>query len=122
MTVMNALEVVEEFFDTYARALLDRDATAIANHYSVPALVAAPQQLIAVSDASETEAFFASAFGQYDGVTEATPVVIVLAATEHSIWAQVTWSYDGVSAERNMYQLVRDGEQWRIAVLTPLEL
>lgn len=38
-----------------------------------------------------------------------------------SIWADVTWAYDGgVPSERNMYQLVHGDDGWRIAVLTPL--
>lgn len=40
----------------------------------------------------------------------------------HSIWVDVTWTYHGGAPdERNMYQLVRTDEGWKIAVLTPLE-
>lgn len=46
----------------------------------------------------------------------------VVAATSHSIWADVAWNHHGgASDERLMYQLVRSGEDWKIAVLTPLD-
>jgi ketosteroid isomerase-like protein len=118
---MSAEAVAREFFDGYTRALLDRDVAAIAAHYAVPALIEFPDQAIAVSDTSQTEAFFAGAFGQYEGVTTASAAVDVVAATGHSVWADVTWSYDGgVPGERSMYQLVRTGDGWKIAVLTPV--
>ena len=109
-----------EFFDTYARALLDRNAKAIAEHYAVPALIVAPGQMLPVTAAAQTEEFFASAIGQYDGVTQASPDVTVIAETGHSLWADVTWFYDAAAAERNMYQLVPADQTWQIAVLTPL--
>ncbi|WP_209374181.1 hypothetical protein [Brevibacterium renqingii] len=112
-----------EFFDTYSRALINRDATAIADHYAVPALIEFPGQRILVTDASQTESFFAGAVDQYEGVTEADVAVSVVASTEHSIWADVTWTYHGGAAdERNMYQLVQTDDGWKIAVLTPLTL
>lgn len=77
-----------------------------------------------MSDAHQTEAFFASAFSQYEGVAAAEATVEVIAATSHSIWADVTWNYhDGAPNERNMYQLVRSDIDagWQIAVLTPLD-
>src|SRR5699024_151749 len=47
----------------------------------------------------------------------------VIASTEHSIWADVTWRYHGGAPdERNMYQLVQTDDGWKIAVLTPLTL
>lgn len=53
----------------------------------------------------------------------ARPEIDVVAATDNSIWADVTWHYHpGAAPERNMYQLILDGEKWRIAVLTPLLL
>jgi len=122
-------DVHTEFFDSYTRAVIDRDAAAIAAHYAVPALIEFPGQRILVTDAGQTEGFFAQAFGQYEGVTELDADVAVAAATEHSIWADVTWKYSGGGAdsdvapdERNMYQLVQVDDGWKIAVLTPLEL
>ena len=113
----------EQFFTTYTRALLDRDAQAIADHYAVPALIAFPGQVLTVSDRAQTAAFFASAFAQYEGVTDASAAIDVVAETGHSIWADVTWSYEGpAEGERNMYQLLRDADgNWRIGVLTPLQ-
>lgn len=113
--------IAREFFDAYTSALLARDAKAIAGHYAVPALIAFPERIIAVTDASETDEFFAGAFGQYEGVSTTEAAVEVVAATEHSIWADVAWNHHGGAPdERNMYQLVRGGEGWKIAVLTPL--
>jgi hypothetical protein len=116
-----ASQVADEFFADYTRALMDRDPAAIAERYSVPALIAFPGQLIAVSDASQTVDFFASAIGQYDSVSTATTEIRVAAATPASIWADVTWTYDSHPGERNMYQLVQTAEGWRIGVLTPLD-
>ena len=114
--------IAREFFDSYTRALLDRDAKAIAEHYAVPALIEFPEQAIAVSDARQTEEFFAGAFGQYEGVSRSDAAVEVVAATGHSIWADVSWHHHGGAPdERSMYQLVRNGDKWTIAVLTPLD-
>lgn len=119
---MSENTVAAQFFDSYQRALLARDAKAVAEHYAVPALIEFPDQAIAVSDASQTEGFFAGAFGQYDAVTDVDAEVRVVAATNHSIWADVAWDHHGGAPnERNMYQLVRVGNDWMIAVLTPLD-
>ena len=116
-------DVHTEFFDTYTRALIERDAAVIADHYAIPALIEFPGHRISVTDAAQTESFFAGAFGQYEGVTEANAAVSVVASTEHSIWVDVTWTYYGAAPdERNMYQLVRTDDGWKIAVLTPLTL
>lgn len=116
-------DIQTEFFDSYTTALLDRDAAAIADLYAVPGLIEFPGQRIAVTDTKQTEEFFTGAFGQYAEVTEAEAKVSVVAATEHSIWADVTWHYHGgADDERNMYQLVRTEAGWKIAVLTPLTL
>lgn len=116
-------EVHTEFFATYTRALLDRDAATIAAHYTVPALIEFPGQRILVTDSRQTEDFFTGAFGQYAEVTQADADIKVAAQTDHSIWADVTWHYHGGAPdERNMYQLVITEEGWKIAVLTPLAL
>lgn len=120
--MVNAHEIANDFFRTYAQALLDRDSETLARLYAVPALIAFPGQCIAVSDREQTRQFFDQAAVQYDGVTEAEPAVTVLAATAHSIWADVVWSYDGQPRERFVYQLLRDGDSdaWQVGVLTPL--
>lgn len=112
--------MAQAFFDTYARALLARDPQAVADMYAVPALIEFPEQALAVSSSAQTEEFFTAAFGQYDEITQVDAGVNVIAETGHSVWADVTWTYDGSPAERFMYQLVRAGGQWQIAVLTPL--
>ena len=114
--------IAQQFFDSYTRALLDRDAKAIAEHYAVPALIEFPEHPIAVSSASQTEQFFAGAFSQYEGVTTTHAAVKVVASTGHSIWVDVTWTHSpSRQEERFLYQLVRDSESWKIAVLPPLD-
>lgn len=111
---------VETFFDRYAAALLARDARAIAGMYAVPSLILFPGQSIAVDDAEQTEKFFASAWGQYDGVDSIDRQVGLVAEAPGSVWADVTWLYDGEPRERFIYQLVGTDDAWQIAVLTPM--
>lgn len=113
---------VTDFFDRYEAALLDRDAKALANLYDVPSLILFPGRSVAVGDTAQTEAFFASAFAQYEGVTSVDREVAVMAEAPHSVWADVTWTYPSRPAERFCYQLVGGGAGFRIAVLTPLSL
>lgn len=119
---MDAASIVGEFFHSYAEALLARDVSAIAGFYACPALIAFPGQTIAVTDPAQTTDFFGQAMAQYDGVTEAATKATVLAATDHSIWADVTWRYTGgeASGERLCYQLLATEPGWKIGVLTPL--
>ncbi|WP_147916793.1 nuclear transport factor 2 family protein [Ruania zhangjianzhongii] len=118
---MDHTDQTNEFFDRYARALLARDAEQIADLYAVPALIVSPGQSIAVTDRSQTRDFFAAGMAGYDDVTDAAADVAVLAQTGHSVWADVTWRYDGDPRERYLYQLVAVDHGWQIAVLTPLE-
>lgn len=69
-----------------------------------------------MTDEAQTEASFASSWGQYEGVGEVSRTVTVPLRSAHSVWADVTSSYDGRARERFCYQLVES----RIAVLTPL--
>ena len=114
-------DIVTAFFDRYSRALLDRDARAVADLYAVPALILFPGQSIPVTDSTQTEQFFAAAWDQYDGVTDTSTEITIAAETKHSIWADVTWQHNNDSAERLLYQLVDTGQGWKIAVLTPLD-
>ena len=118
---MTEKSTATDFFTRYARALMDRDATAVAELYAVPALILFPGQSIAVTDAAQTEGFFESAWAQYEGVTDTQTDIAILAGTAHSIWADVTWRHDNGTGERLVYQLVDTGSGWRIAVLTPLD-
>ena len=111
---------VTAFFDRYEAALLARDAEALAALYDVPSLILFPGRSVAVSDAAQTEAFFASAFEQYEGVTSVERQVKVIAEAPHSVWADVTWTFPSRPTEQFCYQLVEGGEGLRIAVLTPL--
>ena len=121
--------VAAEFFDRYRRALLDRDESAVADLYAVPALILFPGQSLPVTSRAQTEQFFGSSWSQYDGVTGMTSEVRVVAATAHSVWADVTWHHEGSGdgagqdgIERFVYQLVRTDDGWRIAVLTPMDV
>ena len=111
-------EKVDGFFDRYASALLARDATAIAGMYAVPSLILFPGTSIPVSDAGQTEQFFASAFGQYDGVNNVGKQIAIMGTAPGTIWADVTWSYAGRPPERFCYQLIETAGGYRIAVLT----
>jgi len=111
---------VSDFFDRYATTLLARDEKTISRLYAVPALILFPGNPVPVSDASQTEAFFASAWEQYDGVSAVEKQVEILAEGPGTVWADVTWSYDGEPRERMCYQLVDGADGWQIAVLTPL--
>ncbi|GGG52643.1 hypothetical protein GCM10011374_14320 [Kocuria dechangensis] len=113
-------EKVEQFFDRYADALLARDATAIARMYAVPSLVLFPGQPVLVTDARQTEEFFASAWDQYEGVDAVAKQLELMGEAPGSVWADVTWSWGGRAQERFCYQLVEQDGEYRIAVLTPM--
>lgn len=115
-------ESAHAFFDRYAKALLARDEKAVAQLYAVPALILFPGSAIPVSDVSQTERFFASAWDQYEGVDAVDKRVEIIAEGPGSVWADVTWSYDGAPRERMCYQLIDGPQGWQIAVLTQLEL
>lgn len=120
MVMSGSTEEVEQFFDRYAEALLDRDEKVIADLYSVPPLIVFPDNVIAVSDSKQTEQFFASSWDQYDGVETLDKQVVLMAEAPGSVWVDVTWSYDGRPQERICYQLVEGASGRQIAVLTPL--
>jgi ketosteroid isomerase-like protein len=111
---------VEQFFDRYAAALLARDAKAVAKMYAVPSLILFPGSSIPVSDARQTEAFFDSAWAQYDGVDSLDREVVVMGEAPGTVWADVTWFHGGQARERMCYQLVQGAEGYQIAVLTPM--
>lgn len=110
----------DDFFDRYATALLDRDAAALAELYAVPALILFPSNSIAVTDTAQTEAFFESSWEQYDGVTDIDRELTIIAQAPTSIWADVTWTYNGEPRERFCYQLTDTNGELQIAVLTPM--
>jgi len=113
-------ESVDRFFEEYEAALLARDEQTIARLYAVPSLILFPGRSIVVSDAGQTEQFFASSWDQYDGVDAVDRRVVVMGEGPGSVWADVTWSYGGRARERFCYQLVPGNGGYRIAVLTPL--
>jgi hypothetical protein len=113
---------VEKFFDRYAAALLARDERTMGQLYAVPALILFPGNSLVVSDAAQTERFFASSWAQYDGVDAVTKHTNVMAEAPGTVWADVTWSYDGEPRERFCYQLVERGDGYQVAVLTPMSI
>ncbi|MBX9245373.1 hypothetical protein ICW40_11210 [Actinotalea ferrariae] len=117
MTHMN--DDVDRFFERYAAALLARDEAAVARMYAVPGLILFPGDAIPVTDVRQSEQFFAASWGQYEGVDSMERRVVVMAEAPGSVWVDVTWTY-GDRGERFCYQLVRDADGLRIAVLTPL--
>lgn len=112
-------DITNEFFDRYAAALLARDGAGIAVLYAVPALILFPGQSIVVSDAKQTEQFFASSWTQYDGVDAIDRTITVIKEGLGTVWADVTWSH-GNATEHFCYQLVERPHGWQIAVLTLL--
>ncbi|MGI9092238.1 MAG: hypothetical protein ACR2FF_02065 [Mycobacteriales bacterium] len=117
---LGASAAAHEFFERYAAALLARDEKAMAQMYAVPSLVLFPGQSIAVSDASQTEEFFAASWNQYEGVDAVDNQIVVMGEAPGSLWVDVTWSYGGQARERFCYQLVAAADGYRIAVLTPM--
>ncbi len=113
-------DTVHEFFERYAAALLARDERTMAGMYAVPSLILFPGKSIPVSDASQTEEFFAASWGQYDGVDAVDKQIVVMGEAPGSLWVDVTWSYNGKAQERFCYQLVAGTDGYQIAVLTPL--
>ena len=78
----------------------------MAGMYAVPSLILFPGAPIAVSDARQTEEFFASSWAQYEGVDTVDREIVVMGEAPGSVWADVTWSYGGAPRERFCYQLV----------------
>lgn len=118
MTITNV--AVEAFFDRYAAALLARDAAAIATMYAVPSLILFPGQSVAVSDAEQTEKFFASSWTQYEGVDTVDKTISTMGSGPSTIWADVTWTYPSTE-EHFCYQLIDGADGLQIAVLTLLD-
>ncbi len=111
---------VEAFFESYGAAMLARDAKAVSALYAVPSLILFPGNSVPVTSAEQTEQFFASSWGQYEGVEDAQPRIRLLAEAPWSVWADVAWWYGGGPRERYCYQLIDGPEGYRIAVVTPL--
>jgi hypothetical protein len=118
----DATDQIDEFFERYAAALLARDERAIAAMYAVPSLILFPGNAVAVSETRQTEDFFASAWDQYAGIDTMDKQIAIMGEAPGSVWADVTWSYDGKARERFCYQLVAGPDGYQIAVLTPMAL
>jgi len=118
----DTIDTAHEFFERYAAALLARDEKAIARMYAVPGLVLFPGQSIAITEVSQTEDFFAASWSQYDGIDAVDKRIVIMGEAPSSLWADVTWYYQGRAGERFCYQLVEGSDGYQIAVLTPMEL
>jgi hypothetical protein len=120
--MMQTTDQANQFFERYAAALLARDEAAMAGMYAIPSLILFPGNSIAVSDARHTEEFFAASWEQYEGVDSVDRQVVIMAEAPGSVWADVTWSFQGQPGERFCYQLIEGADGYQIAVLTPMEL
>lgn len=116
----DTVDTAQGFFERYAAALLARDTKAIAAMYAVPSLILFPGRSIPVSDARQTEEFFAASWSQYEGVDAIDKQIVLMGEAPASMWVDVTWSYRGQAQERFCYQLVPGDHGYQIAVLTPL--
>ena len=116
----DSTDTAHQFFERYAAALLARDEKAIAGMYAVPSLILFPGSSIPVSDAKQTEAFFASSWSQYEGVDAVDHQIVVMGEAPGSLWIDVTWYYGGEARERFCYQLIAGDDGYQIAVLTPM--
>jgi hypothetical protein len=120
LIMIDTADTPRAFFERYAAALLARDEKAVAAMYAVPSLILFPGRSIVVSDARQTEEFFASAWGQYEGVDALEKKIAIMGEAPGSVWADVTWLHDGEERERFCYQLVPGAGGYQIAVLTPM--
>ncbi|MUL42665.1 hypothetical protein FZ103_16055 [Streptomonospora sp. PA3] len=120
---------IQDFFDTYGRAVAGGDLDGIAACYSYPAHIAGDAQSIAVGAPNEVKDAFAGAAEQYHrrGLFDAVPRVRSAdALTESLVWADVRWSYtDGNGAEQESsafrYVLRVTAESVRICVVIAAE-
>jgi hypothetical protein len=118
--MINTDDKPQAFFERYAAALLARDEKAVAAMYAVPSLILFPGRSIVVSEARQTEEFFASAWRQHDGVDAVEKKIVIMGEAPGSVWADVTWFHDDQERERFCYQLVPGAGGYQIAVLTAM--
>jgi hypothetical protein len=98
--MINTNDPPQAFFERHAAALLARDEKAAAARYAVPSLILFPGRSIVISDARQTEEYFASACGQDDGVDAVENKIVIMGEAPASVWADVTWFHDGQQPER----------------------
>ena len=109
-------EVVQRFFDRFARALTAGDGRSIARMWSVPALVLGDTMVQAVGNYDEVERFFSGAKDQYNaqGITDTRAEVQRIEwLTRRIAVVDVRWPYlDAAGVERGQesstYVLRRD--------------
>jgi len=107
---------VQEFLNTFARALTSGDADRIAALWETPAFVASDPACHAVGQAAEVRKFFEGAKAQYNamGVVETRPEISVLDwVTERMAIVEVRWPWldarhHEVGDETSTYILRRD--------------
>jgi len=115
------------FLEAYGAAISAGDITVVSNSWTVPALVLSDQGALAVSDASEIQAFFAQGIEYYrtQGLISTKPELErVEMLSETLVSVDVRWpAYDSFgiekSSERSHYilQLGGDGQpQIRVAL------
>jgi hypothetical protein len=89
--------------------------------YAVPGLILFPGSPIAVTNRSQTEAFFATTWQQYEGVEVVEKNLIIMGEAPGTVWVDVTWRYGEGRGERLCYQLFMTSDGYQIAVLTPMD-
>ncbi|KAK0351551.1 hypothetical protein LTR94_024498 [Friedmanniomyces endolithicus] len=116
---------VQDFFDSYGRALAQRNISSIARHWAVPSLVLGPDGSIAVSATAEVEAFFEQSIAQYDGISEARATIGGTTELSPGLTAcEIRWDHldgDGkvIGGENGYYILRQRGATGTIEVYSP---
>jgi hypothetical protein len=109
-------EIVEDFLDRLARALMSGDGSVIARMWNVPALVISDQEVLPVTSSEQVARFFGGAKQDYNarGVTGTRGEIESLSwVTDRIAIAEVRWPWlddsgKEVGEEASTYTLRRD--------------
>jgi hypothetical protein len=116
---------IGELFDRYGRALSRGDLQGIASCWDVPALMLADDEVVALEDTSQVEAFFADVLQWYEsnGLMATTSEVLeAVALSAQLALIYVRWpAFDDsgleIFSETSYYILrERDGRHWKIQI------
>jgi hypothetical protein len=116
---------IGELFDRYGRALSRGDLEGIASCWDVPALMVADDEVVALGDTSQVEAFFAGVLQWYKSnrlMATKSEVLEVVSLSAQIALIYVRWpAFDDSGLEifsETSYYIVRerDGRHWKIQV------
>jgi ketosteroid isomerase-like protein len=116
---------VQDFLDSFAKALTAGDGEVIAEMWETPAFVLGEGMARAVSEPEEVAEFFGGAREEYNelGIVDTRPHIVRLdEISDHLVMVRVRWPYldkDGreVGAETSTYTLARDGDgDWKLRI------